>query len=52
MAGGDSARLYVSSYQKPAVTGDPPVTNEASPGKESEGDEVALFVYVTPWRLN
>ena len=39
-AGGDSARFQVTSYQKPAVTGEPPVTSAASPGNESDGDEV------------
>src|SRR5262249_11728596 len=43
LAGGESARLYVSSYQNPAVTGEPPVTSAARPGKESDGvDEVLL----------
>jgi hypothetical protein len=60
----------VSSYQKPAVVGEPPVTNEASPGNEpvvvgeppvtnaaspgneSDGVDVVLLVYVTPWRLS
>src|SRR5262249_2429133 len=43
-AGGESARLYVSSYQKPGVTGEPPVTSAASPGKESDGVEEVLLV--------
>src|SRR5947209_7054934 len=51
IAGGDKARLYVSSYQRPVVTGEPPVTSEASPGNESDGVELKLLVYVTPWRL-
>src|SRR5579872_485182 len=29
---GESARLYVMSYQKPVVVGEPPVTRAASPG--------------------
>lgn len=43
-AGGESTRLYVSSYHKPLVTGDPPVTNVANPGNESEGEDVELLV--------
>src|SRR5579862_8679407 len=35
-AGGESLRLKVTSYQKPVVMGEPPVTRDASPGKESE----------------
>src|SRR5689334_4475963 len=43
LAGGESARLYVSSYHKPVVTGEPPVTSAARPGNESDGvDEVLL----------
>src|SRR5450755_1607282 len=41
-------RLNVTSYQKPAVMGLPPVTNAVNPGKESEGVDAELFVYVTP----
>src|SRR5271169_3977747 len=41
---GAVARLKVTSYQRPAVVGEPPVTREASPGKESEGVEVEALV--------
>src|ERR1700728_2809894 len=41
---GDTARLYVTSYQNPAVVGDPPVTRAESPGKESDGVEVDALV--------
>ena len=36
----------------PSVTGEPPVTSDASPGNESDGVDVELLVYVTPWRLS
>src|SRR5271170_4613642 len=48
---GDVLRLYVTSYQKPAVMGLPPVTSEVNPGKESDGLDVALLVKVMPCRL-
>src|ERR1700730_5447666 len=44
IAGGDNARLYVSSYHRPDVTGEQPVTSEARPGNESDGVEVELLV--------
>src|SRR5215472_15412691 len=43
-AGNESFRLKVTSYQKPVVIGDPPVTSEARPGKESEGCELEALV--------
>ena len=51
-AGGDSARFQVTSYQKPVVTGEPPVRSAASPGNESDGEEVWLFVKVMPCSLS
>ena len=45
-------RWGLASYQNPAVTGEPPVTREVRPGKESDGVVVALFVYVTPCWLS
>src|ERR1700733_9849401 len=44
VAGGESARLEVTSYQSPAVIGEPPVTSAASPGNESDGVEVDALV--------
>jgi hypothetical protein len=42
----------VTSYQNPAVVGDPPVTKAESPGKESDGWEVAALSKVTPCELS
>src|SRR5215472_13130995 len=46
--GGDSLRLKLTSYQSPAVMGEPPVTSEERPGKESDGCDVDALVYVLP----
>src|SRR5262244_3139516 len=43
-AGKESLRLKLTSYQKPVVVGEPPVTSAASPGKESEGSEAEALV--------
>src|SRR5690349_13836585 len=44
VACGDTARFQVTSYQRPVVVGEPPVTRAARPGKESEGAEVVALV--------
>ena len=41
---GESARFQVTSYQRPVVVGEPPVTNDARPGKESDGVDVEALV--------
>src|SRR5579872_2095870 len=41
---GESLRFQVTSYQKPVVIGEPPVTNAANPGYESEGCDVDALV--------